>query len=202
MEEYREKTKEELAEEYRIEDEQRKLIEDNADDLEFLHKKAEEIFYNKTYDDWPWDSLFYNTIWRIRDHHNPSSLPVLLRLCDDDRFWDSVFQEGWMKVFAFGYEREDLCREYFAYLHKIFPQAPGMGASIYSILVLDDIEFQKKYVLLARPEAFRELCQMFLEAPDLGGIPFLWADEEDLDLILENVRALEKYYDDNRMKVV
>ena len=201
MEDYRQKTKEELAEEYRIETEQKNFIERNADDLDFLHKKAEEIFYSNDYSEWAWDSVFNRVLICIEDHHNPASLPVLLRLCDDDRFWASVFKDGWLSMFRFGYEKEDLIREYFKNLHEIFPRASEMGASIYSIIAKNNIELQKKCVLLAQPEAFRQLCSMFLEPQDIGWVP-LGSDEEEFEMTQNNIRILEKYYDAHRLQVV
>ena len=134
---------------------------------------------------------------------------MLLRLCDDVRFEMSVFKEGWTNVFAYGYEKEDLIREYFKNLHEVFPYAPEMGASIYC-MNWSALELQKKYVLLAKPEALHQLCQAFLtkryvpallEGHYVPWIPH-GIDELDIDIIRGNVRALKQYYDAHRLQVV
>lgn len=194
----REKTKEELDEEKSIFYAQEKLIEENKQDLNFLHKKAEDIFYNESYSEWRWDSLFRLVTMYIEDHHNPASLPVLLRLCDDDRFWASNFQEGWLNVFAFGFKTEDMCREYFTHLHEIFPQAPVMGAELYTYCIeSQDLECEKKYVLLAKPEAFRALVDFFERDGEL-----IFSSNDDKFSTLEKLRKLKQYYDAHRLQVV
>ena len=198
MEDYRQKTKEELDEEKSIFYAQEKLIEENKQDLNFLHKKAEDIFYNESYSEWRWDSLFRLVTMYIEDHHNPASLPVLLRLCDDDRFWASNFQEGWLNVFAFGFKTEDMCREYFTHLHEIFPQAPVMGAELYTYCIeSQDLECEKKYVLLAKPEAFRALVDFFERDGEL-----IFSSNDDKFSTLEKLRKLKQYYDAHRLQVV
>ena len=202
MMEGREKTKEELDEENRIEDEQEKLIEENKNDLEFLHKKAEEIFYSDAYSEGAWDSLFRLVTMYIEDHHNPASLPVLLRLCDDDRFYDSCFRDGWLNIFFWGYEKEDLCREYFTHLHELFSKAPEMGASIYDYAIGEiDIELQKKYLLSAKPEALNQLFHVFLEPEYVGWFPLESCDEQ-VEISQEQLNILKQYYDAHRLQVV
>ena len=205
----REKTKEELDEEKSIFYAQEKLIEENKQDLNFLHKKAEDIFYNESYSEWRWDSLFRLVTMYIEDHHNPASLPVLLRLCDDDRYYHSVFRDGWRNVLVWSYEREDLCREYFKNLHEVFPQAPEMGASLYCAISWEDLELQKKYVVLSKPEAFRELYEIFFaksHMPASVDSYYPWVpydvDELELDEIRETLGKLKQYYDAHRLQVV
>lgn len=209
--EYTEYTKEQIDFSDKIFKEQEKIIE-SSNELDFLHAKAEEIFYDDRYTEGDWDSIFASAIWQIEKQHNPASLPVLLRLCDDARFEVSLFQESWLNVFAFGFETEDLCREFFSHLHELFPHAKIMAMNIflYSIGVnffplkhrgIDVIELQKRYILLADPVSFKHLVdtsRAFYRQELFGGDLV----EESVQYVESVLSELGSYYDQHRMRLV
>jgi hypothetical protein len=204
---YRQKTQEELDEEERVYEKEKSEIE-SSHDLDFLHKKAEEIFYRygeeHRYQDTMQDFSFSVVLRQIEKQHNPASLPLLLRLCDDARFEVSLFQESWMEVFysfSIGDQEECFISEYFKNLHELFPQASGMAISIYSYCISGvKLEIQEKHVLLSRPEALRLLYERFLEVPKGFPSPFGFDDLVSEDI--EDLKKLKQYYDQHRMRLV
>jgi hypothetical protein len=196
--EYIEYTKEEIDFSDKIFKEQEKIIE-SSNDLNFLHAKAEEIFYDDRYTEGDWDSIFASVIWKIEKQHNPASLPVLLRLCDDARFEVSLFQESWREVFnsfSIGDQEEYFISEYFKNLHELFPQASGMAAMIYAYSIGGgDINRQEKYVMQTHPGVLDMLYKELLGAD----YPFV---SEAVDFHIRSIKHLKKYYNQHRMRLV
>ncbi len=138
--------------------------------------------------------VFYSVIGAIKKHKDPSSIPILLRFCNDEMYAITPFQEGWVNAFCI-FPQEILLPIFFANFHVAMPQGVKMLAEIvYGDLMLKNEDLFKTTMLLGKKADILDLWEALYI--------YICEYEDEGNEIFQLHERLKDYYLANYMRVV